>query len=74
MDARLFVLLLIFGQVPFQTPLYKAFQAYIDYWPKDSWRVSSLEEPDMNVQRIDCLTERLEEDSSVTSLLIIKNG
>ncbi|MHA2080490.1 MAG: serine hydrolase domain-containing protein [Candidatus Thorarchaeota archaeon] len=45
-----------------------------DYWPDDSWRVSSLQEQDMNVQRIESLVSRIEDGSGVSSLLIIKNG
>ncbi len=64
-------LVLILSQVSL---FHDSSQANADYWPDESWRVSTLEEQDMNVQRIDSLTERLEEGSSVTSLLIIRNG
>jgi CubicO group peptidase (beta-lactamase class C family) len=45
-----------------------------DYWPSDSWRVSTLQEQDMNVQRIESLSSRISDGSAVYSLLIIKNG
>jgi CubicO group peptidase (beta-lactamase class C family) len=45
-----------------------------DYWPDDSWRVSTLKEQDMNVQRIESLESRIEDRSGVYSLLIIRNG
>lgn len=45
-----------------------------DYWPDDLWRVSSLQEQDMNVQRIESLISRIEDGSGVYSLLIIRNG
>ena len=49
-------------------------QEQYDYWPGDSWRVSTLREQDMNVQKIESLEFRIEEGSGVYSLLIIRNG
>ncbi len=45
-----------------------------DYWPTESWRESTLQEQDMNVQRIERLVSRIEDGSAVRSLLIIRNG
>ncbi len=45
-----------------------------EYWPTDLWRTSSLQEQDMNTQRIGRLISRIEEGSAVKSLLIIRNG
>lgn len=45
-----------------------------DYWPNDSWRVASLQEQDMNVQRIERLESQIEDGSGVYSLLIVRNG
>jgi CubicO group peptidase (beta-lactamase class C family) len=44
------------------------------YWPTDSWRTSTLQEQDMNVQRIENLASRIADGSSVYSLIIIRNG
>ena len=45
-----------------------------EYWPIDSWRVSTLKEQNMNVQRMNQLILRIADGSAVSSLIIIKNG
>jgi len=77
--SRVFICVLTLGLVlspifdsPVSTTLFE--QDDNDYWPDDSWRVSSLQEQDMNVQRIESLVSRIEDGSAVYSLLIIRNG
>ncbi|MFW9849826.1 MAG: serine hydrolase domain-containing protein [Candidatus Thorarchaeota archaeon] len=67
------ILLLSVTIIP-RMSVYSSAQTEDIYWPIESWRVSTLQEQDMNEQRIDRLVERIEDGSAVRSLLIIRNG